>query len=69
MVQRIVERVEITADSPSREHAVHEYEDEKLREVHESPYRIIYSSTESEFLVITIVHFKQTLNPSRLTRR
>ena len=69
MVQRIVERVEYAAQSPSRGHAVHEYPEAPLKEVHESPYRIIYEYSDSELWVITIVHFKQVLDTRRLTRR
>jgi hypothetical protein len=39
-----------------------------LKEIHESPYRIIYGYTETEFRVVTIVHFKQTLRKGRLRR-
>jgi len=59
MVTRIVERVERAAQSPTQGHPVHEYPEASLREVHESPYRIIYAFTEHELRVVTIVHFKQ----------
>jgi len=61
MVARIIERVEQVAESPTQGHLVHEYPEESLKEVHESPYRIIYAFTEQEFRVVTIVHFKQQL--------
>ena len=69
MVARIVTRVERTALMPSAGHPVHEYPEEPLKEVHESPYRIVYEHSESELRVVTIVHFKDRMNPSRLTRR
>ena len=69
MTQRIIERVERAAESPSHGHAVHEYPDEPLKEVHESPYRIIYEYTDENFWVVTIVSFKERLDPRRLTRR
>ena len=69
MVQRIIERIEHAAASPSRGHAVHEYPEAPLKEVHESPYRIIYEYSDTEFWVITVVHFKQVLERRRLTRR
>jgi len=59
MVARIVERVERAALSPSQGHPVHEYPEANLKEVHESPYRIIYALTDDELRVVTIVHFKQ----------
>ena len=58
MVARIVERAERAAKSPTQGHSVHEYPEETLKEVHESPYRIIYAFTEQELRVVTIVHFK-----------
>ncbi len=61
MVARIIERVERAAISPGQGHPVHEYPEADLREVHESPYRIIYAFSEDELQVVTIVHFKQRL--------
>ncbi len=49
MVARIVERVEHAAISPSQGHPVHEYPEEPLKEVHESPYRIIYGFQKKSF--------------------
>ena len=69
MVARIVERVERAALMPSAGHPVHEYPEEPLKEVHESPYRIIYEYTDSKLWVVTIVHFKDRLTTKRLTRR
>ena len=69
MVARIVERVERAAQFPTQGHPVHEYPEEPLKEVHESPYRIIYDFSEEEFRVVTIVHFKQRLEKKRRTRR
>jgi len=62
MVARIIERVEATAEHPTRGHPVHEYPEEILKEVHEAPYRIIYRISEDQLDVITIVHFKKRLN-------
>jgi plasmid stabilization system protein ParE len=69
MVAKIIDRVESAAEAPGRGHPVHEYPEEPLKEVHESPYRIIYAIADGELRVITIVHFKQRLGQSRLTRR
>ncbi len=63
MVERIVERVERAAIAPSQGHPVHEYPEKPLKEVHESPYRIIYEFSGDELRVVTIVHFKQQLQP------
>jgi len=64
MVARIIERIERASRGPAQGHPVHEFPEGKLREVHESPYRIIYEHSDVEFRVVTIVHFKR-----RLTRK
>ena len=69
MVARIIERVERAAQSPTQGHPVHEYPEEPLKEIHESPYRIVYGFSGEELRVVTIVHFKQRLERKRLTRR
>ena len=69
MVMRIIERAERAALSPAQGHVVHEYPEQPLKEVHESPYRIIYGFSDEEFRVVTVVHFKQRLEKKRLTRR
>ena len=61
MVARIVERVETTAEHPTRGNPVHEYPEAPLKEVHESPYRIIYRLLDDRLEVVTIVHFKNRI--------
>ena len=61
MVARIVERVETAAEHPTSGHPVHEYPQALLKEVHESPYRIIYRLLDDRLEVVTIVHFKNRL--------
>ncbi len=68
MALRIIERVERAALSPAQGHAVHEFPEAPLKEVHESPYRIIYAFTATELQVVTIVHFKQQLPLKRVRR-
>ena len=67
MVTRIIERVERAALSPAQGHAVHDYPEKPLKEVHESPYRIIYEISGDELRVVTVIHFKQQLEEKRLT--
>lgn len=69
MVARLIQRVEQTAAAPAQGHRVHEYPEAPLKEVHESPYRILYEFSDEEFRVVTVVHFKQQLPKKRLTRR
>ena len=61
-----VERVERTAEMPSKGHPVHEYIESDLREVHEGVYRIIYGIRDEEFQVVTIVHMRQRITGRRL---
>jgi plasmid stabilization system protein ParE len=68
MIARIIERVERAAVAPGQGHPVHEYPEEPLKEVHESPYRIIYQFSDAELWVVTIVHFKARLERTRVTR-
>ena len=67
MVARIIGRVDRAALAPGQGHPVHEYPEAPLKEVHESPYRIIYQFSESEFWVVTVVHFRERLEKKRLT--
>lgn len=68
MVGKIIDSVEGGAKAPRRGHPVHEYPEEPLREVHASPYRVIYSLSDTELRVVTIVHSKQQLDRKWLSR-
>ena len=61
VIASIVERVEKAAEHPTQGHPVHEYPEQPLREIHEAPYRIIYQLSSDRMQVVTIVHFKKTL--------
>ncbi len=63
---KIVERVEVTAQMPTRGHPVHEYPEMDLREVHEGNHRIIYALTAEQLDMITVVHFREKLKKRRL---
>ena len=65
MIARIIARVERAAIMPNAGHPVHEYPEAPLKEDHESPYRIIYDFSDSELRVVTVVHFRDQLPPSR----
>lgn len=64
-ITRLIERAEAILASPRRGHRVHEYPEASLKEVHEPPYRIIYSVSDDIVNIVTIVHFKQRLKPLR----
>ncbi|MBL9200171.1 MAG: type II toxin-antitoxin system RelE/ParE family toxin [Opitutaceae bacterium] len=66
MVGRIIDRAGRVALAPTQGHPVHEYPEEPLKEVHEAPYRIIYRVTNTELQVVTVVHFRQRLDPNRV---
>ncbi len=65
-VERLISRVERTAAMPTTGHPVHEFIDSGLREIHEGAYRIIYGTQTGEFQVVTIIHMRQRMPPSRL---
>ena len=69
MIAHIVEQVERASEHPTKGHSVHEYPELPLKEIHASPYRIIYAYSEEDLKVITIIHFRQILSKERLTRR
>lgn len=66
MVQRLILRAERILKHPSSGHPVHEYPEEILKEVHESPYRIIYRPSAIGVEIVTIVHFRQILRKAKL---
>jgi plasmid stabilization system protein ParE len=68
MVARIINRAEHAALVPAQGHPVHEYPEEPLKEVHEAPYRIIYRFSPAEFQIVTVVHYRQRLDPKRVAR-
>ena len=65
-IERLIKRVERTAEMPSKGHPVHEFIESDLREVHEGVYRIIYGISDEEFQVVTIVHMRQRITGRRL---
>lgn len=65
-IRRIIERVVYVASHPMSGHHVHEHPAAGLREVHSGSYRIIYHQTDSQFVVVTVVHMKQRLSRKRL---
>ncbi len=65
-IERLITRIERTAEMPSKGHPVHEFMESGLREVHEGGYRIIYGHLENELQVITIIHMKQRMTRRRL---
>ena len=61
LIDRIFSRTEQLADQPLIGAMVPEHEDEKLREVFEDPYRIIYRVLEQRLDVVAVVHAARRL--------
>jgi toxin ParE1/3/4 len=61
LVERTFTRTEQLADQPQLGAVVPEYEDEGLRELFESPYRIIYRVLDHQVDVIAVVHAARRL--------
>ncbi|MBV6501815.1 MAG: hypothetical protein CJBNEKGG_04339 [Prosthecobacter sp.] len=67
-IKRLIERVEHIARMPTMGHPVHEFPELDLRETHQGNYRIIYAHDADELQVVTLVHMKQQMKRSRLSR-
>ncbi len=65
LVERVLARTERLADFPQLGRQVPEFADASLRELIESPYRIVYRINESEVDVLAVVHGARRL-PSEL---
>ncbi len=59
---------EFIARMPTMGHPVHEFPELDLRETHQENYRIIYAHAAEELQVVTIVHMKQQMKRSRLSK-
>ena len=68
-IGRLIERAEYASSMPTLGHPVHEFPSTLMREIHEGSYRIVYSFDEDQLQVITVIHMKQLLRPSRLRRK
>ena len=62
-VDRLTRRTEQLEVFPSSGRMVPEYEQEDLRELIESPYRIIYRVGEEQVDVVSVLHGRQRLPP------
>lgn len=66
MVDRITRRSEQIADHPFSGRKVPEYEDEDIRELIESPYRIIYRVKPDQIDVVAVIHGARLLPSEEL---
>jgi addiction module RelE/StbE family toxin len=64
MVSRIIDRTEHLPVHPLIGAAVAEYELESLREVLESPYRIVYRALPDRIDVVAVIHAARMLPPN-----
>ena len=63
MLRRIIERTDALSQHPLIGSMVPEFEAESLRELLESPYRIIYQVTPDHIDIIAIVHAARKMPP------
>jgi toxin ParE1/3/4 len=63
VVDRITRRTEQLSDHPRLGAEVPEYEDESIRELLESSYRIIYRVREDRVEILSVVHGARQLPP------
>lgn len=59
MIERILRRVEALAEFPDLGLRTSEYQDVNVREVFESPYRILYLAQPTRVDILAIVHARQ----------
>ena len=64
MVRRIIERTEALTEHQLLGSVVREYGNESLREILETPYRIIYQVSETQLDIIAVVHAARRMPPS-----
>jgi len=56
MIERLLDRAEGVVDFPRSGRMVPEYHQEDIREIIETPYRIIYRTLENRIDVLTVMH-------------
>ncbi len=61
MIERLLDRAERMVDFPQSGRMVPEYQREDIREVIESPYRIIYRTLPDRIDVLTVMHSARLL--------
>lgn len=64
LIGRILRRSEQLQTHPLSGHVVPEYGAEHIRELIESPYRIIYQTSEARFDVLAVIHAARRLPSS-----
>ena len=65
-MDRLTRRTEQLEVFPSSGRVVPEYEQEDIRELIESPYRIIYRVGEEQVDVVSVLHSRQQLPPQSM---
>lgn len=66
LIQKIINRVETLIKYPNRGRQVPEANDERIHEVFEGEYRIIYRVSNQNIFVLSIRNFKQLIPPEDL---
>lgn len=65
LVDRLTARSKQIAQFPRSGRVLAEYEDPQIREVLESPYRIIYEVRSDQLVVLAVIHEVRELPPVR----
>jgi plasmid stabilization system protein ParE len=63
LVERIVSSSELLADQPLLGRRVPEYDDESIRELFETPYRIVYRLDEGRVEILAVIHAARKFPP------
>jgi toxin ParE1/3/4 len=64
LAERVIQRTEHLVDQPFTGAEVAEYGDERLREVYEHPYRILYRLDGDRVQVVSVIHSARQMPPN-----
>jgi toxin ParE1/3/4 len=64
MIRRIIDRTDLLSGNPLIGSVVPEYDAHFLREVLESPYRIIYEVSPQQINVVAVIHAARKMPPN-----
>ena len=62
VIESILDKTALLTDMPHAGHHVPESLNENLREIHSTPYRVIYSASVHEIHIVTIVHMARRIS-------
>ena len=68
VIQEIINKIDAISQQPQIGHIVSEIGDKNIREFSLYSYRIVYEITESNFVILTILHKRKSFKPSDISK-